>query len=61
MRKLYLGGDGPEAMTPALHAAVHTLSWRKNAVKITILIADAPPHGLEPIGDGWPDGNKYFL
>ncbi|CAF0873128.1 unnamed protein product [Rotaria sordida] len=51
------GGDGPEAMTPALHAAVHTLTWRKNAVKIAILIADAPPHGLDPMGDGWPDGD----
>ncbi|CAF3601678.1 unnamed protein product [Rotaria sp. Silwood1] len=51
------GGDGPEAMTPALHAAVHTLTWRKNAVKIAILIADAPPHGLETSGDSWPDGD----
>lgn len=45
-------------MTPALYAAVHTLSWRKNAVKIAILIADAPPHGLDPAGDSWPDGKK---
>ncbi|CAF2941946.1 unnamed protein product [Rotaria sp. Silwood2] len=51
------GGDGPEAMTPALHAAVHTLTWRKNAVKIAILIADAPPHGLDIVGDSWPDGD----
>ncbi len=58
MKKLYLGGDGPEAMAPALHAAVHTLSWRKNAVKIAILIADAPPHGLEQLGDNWPNGKK---
>jgi len=51
------GGDGPEAVAPALHAAVHTLTWRKNAVKIAILIADAPPHGLEKSGDGFPDGD----
>ncbi|CAF4384967.1 unnamed protein product [Rotaria socialis] len=51
------GGDGPEAMTPALHAAAHTLSWRTNAVKIAILIADAPPHGLDVNGDHWPNGD----
>ena len=50
------GGDGPEALTPALHAAVHDLSWRKTAVKIAVLITDAPPHGLEVMGDHWPNG-----
>ena len=44
-------------MTPALHAAVHCLSWRKNSVKIAILIADAPPHGLGAAGDSWPTGD----
>jgi hypothetical protein len=29
-------------------------------VKIAILIADAPPHGLETNGDHWPDGKKNF-
>ncbi len=61
MKKLYLGGDCPEAIAPALHAAVHTLSWRTNAVKIALLIADAPPHGLDTSGDTWPNGSKYFL
>jgi hypothetical protein len=56
----YLGGDGPEAIAPALYATVHTLSWRTNAVKIAILIADAPPHGLDTNGDHWPDGKKNF-
>jgi hypothetical protein len=59
--KLYLGGDCPEAIAPALHAAAHTLSWRKNAVKIALLIADAPPHGLQPAGDTWPNGRKSFV
>lgn len=61
LEKLYLGGDFPEAIAPALHAAVHTLSWRTNAVKIAILIADAPPHGLDTgTGDTWPNGRKIF-
>lgn len=47
-------------MTPALHASIHQLSWRKNAVKIAILIADAPPHGLDTSGDHWPNG-KYII
>ncbi|CAF0921793.1 unnamed protein product [Adineta steineri] len=53
----YGGGDGPEAVAPALHAAVYTLSWRKDAVKIALLIADAPPHGLDINGDGFPNGD----
>ena len=58
---VHLGGDGPEAVAPALHAAVHTLSWRKTAVKVALLIADAPPHGLETAGDGFPNGNDDAL
>merc|ERR1740130_885665 len=50
------GGDGPEAVTAALHDALH-LPWRPNATKISILIADAPPHGIEPRGDGFPNGD----
>jgi hypothetical protein len=50
------GGDGPEAVTAALHDALH-LPWRAAATKIAILIADAPPHGLEPSGDGFPNGD----
>ena len=52
----HLGGDGPEAVAPAPHAAVHTLKWRTNPAKIAVLIADAPPHGLDISGDGFPDG-----
>lgn len=50
------GGDGPEAVTAALADALE-LPWRPNATKIIILIADAPPHGLEPGGDGFPNGD----
>lgn len=49
------GGDGPEAVADGLHAALH-LDWRKEATKVCVLIADAPPHGLEPSGDGFPNG-----
>ena len=50
------GGDGPEAVTAALFEAL-SLPWRPNATKICVLIADAPPHGLEPTGDGFPNGD----
>jgi hypothetical protein len=50
------GGDGPEAVTAALDDA-YKLPWRPNATKIAVLIADAPPHGLEPTGDGFPNGD----
>merc|ERR1719251_466293 len=50
------GGDGPECVTEALHDAVN-LCYRKNAIKICVIIADAPPHGLGCSGDGFPNGN----
>lgn len=37
------GGDYPEAMDQALIRALGT-SWRENAVKSLLLVADAPPH-----------------
>lgn len=49
------GGDGPEAVADAYHEAVF-LPWRKEATKIALHIADAPPHGLEPHGDRHPPG-----
>ncbi|KAG5192512.1 hypothetical protein JKP88DRAFT_204275 [Tribonema minus] len=49
------GGDGPEAVCCGLHAALH-MAWRPDAVKIVVLIADAPPHGLGEHGDGFPNG-----
>lgn len=59
LQYFYIGGDIPEAIAPALEAAVNTLKWRTNAVKIAILIADAPPHGLSTTcGDHWPNGKN---
>eukprot|EP01102_Stenamoeba_stenopodia_P004511 TRINITY_DN14807_c0_g1_i1.p1 TRINITY_DN14807_c0_g1~~TRINITY_DN14807_c0_g1_i1.p1 ORF type:complete len:434 (+),score=112.66 TRINITY_DN14807_c0_g1_i1:185-1486(+) len=49
------GGDGPEAVTDGLHSALN-LAWRKEAVKVVVVIADAPPHGLEKSGDHFPRG-----
>lgn len=50
------GGDGPEAVATALDCC-ENLSWRENAAKIAILIADAPPHGIEASGDHFPNGD----
>ncbi|XP_062621871.1 uncharacterized protein LOC134283444 [Saccostrea cucullata] len=49
------GGDTPEAVADALHDVLK-LSWRENATKICVLISDAPPHGLNPSGDHFPEG-----
>lgn len=39
------GGDTPESLNEALHAALHEPSWRgDDAVKLVLLLADAPPH-----------------
>ena len=54
------GGDGPEAVTAALHESLQ-YPWRENSVKIVVLIADAPPHGLGCSGDGFPDGDPNGL
>ncbi|CAF2748459.1 unnamed protein product [Rotaria sp. Silwood2] len=54
------GGDAPEAVADALHAVLK-LSWRPEATKICILISDAPPHGLDPNGDGFPEGDPSGL
>ncbi|XP_077980029.1 uncharacterized protein LOC144435309 [Glandiceps talaboti] len=49
------GGDGPEAVADGLHKALK-LKWRPQATKVCVLIADAPPHGLDKSGDGFPKG-----
>ena len=54
------GGDGPEAVTAALNEAKN-YNWRQNSVKIVVLIADAPPHGLGCSGDGFPNGDPNGL
>ncbi len=38
------GGDTPEALNEALHEAVHGLAWRRDAVRLVVLVGDAPPH-----------------
>jgi hypothetical protein len=48
------GGDGPEAQTAALAAALD-LEWAENAIKMVVLITDAPPHGLGEAGDGFTE------
>ena len=45
------GGDLPEAVADGLHELLN-ISWFSDAVKISIFIADAPPHGLKQ-GDTW--------
>ena len=49
------GGDGPESVACALACAAN-LPYRRTATKVVIWIADAPPHGLNARGDGFPDG-----
>jgi hypothetical protein len=46
------GGDGPEAQTAALAAALD-LDWAEGAIKMVVLITNAPPHGLGGRGDGF--------
>ncbi|KIM42301.1 hypothetical protein M413DRAFT_444728 [Hebeloma cylindrosporum] len=53
------GGDGPEAQTAALAAALN-MEWAENALKMVILITDSPPHGIGEARDGFsesPDQN----
>ena len=45
------GGDFPEAMNDALTKGLG-LSWREDAIKINLLVADAPPHD-EKINATW--------
>ena len=53
------GGDGPEAVTAAMNQLLE-LDWRPNATKMAVIIADAPPHGIED-DDGFPDGDPNGL
>lgn len=39
------GGDGPEAVTAGMLAALEG-AWRPDAAKMIVLVADAPPHGI---------------
>ncbi|HQP35426.1 MAG TPA: VIT domain-containing protein [Polyangiaceae bacterium] len=49
------GGDGPEAVTDGLYDVVR-LSWRERAARVVVWVGDAPPHGVEPTNDGFPQG-----
>ena len=50
------GGDGPESIADAIFETTQ-LDWRKDSVKICVVISDAPAHGMASgNGDGFPDG-----
>ena len=49
------GGDGPESVTDGLFDLVR-LDWRPRAARVVVWVGDAPPHGVEPSGDGFPEG-----
>ncbi|RLU00657.1 vWA domain-containing protein [Ketobacter sp.] len=40
------GGDGPESVNAALHAAVNNMAWSQDeqTYKVIFLVGDAPPH-----------------
>ena len=50
------GGDAIEASEAALHEA-RERPWAKDAVKVAILITDAPPHGIGEKRDDFPNGS----
>ncbi len=56
------GGDEPEAVNEALHAAVHDLSWSndKKAVKLLFLIGDAGP-STYPNDYNWSTESKQAI
>ena len=49
------GGDGPEAQAAAMGKAL-SMPWREDAMKVVVLITDAPPHGIGEAGDHFPQG-----
>lgn len=56
------GGDGPEAVNQALHAAVSDLKWSsdKKTVKMLFLIGDAEPH-FYPGDFKWEEESKKAI
>ena len=48
------GGDGPESVTDGLYDLVR-LDFRPRAARVVVWVGDAPPHGVEPHGDGFPE------
>jgi hypothetical protein len=53
------GGDGPEALNMGLFDTVDALDWREDALRLSFLIADAPPH--MDYGDDVPYGASLKL
>jgi Ca-activated chloride channel family protein len=49
------GGDGPESVTDGLFDVVR-LEWRPSAARAVVWFGDAPPHGVDRSGDGFPEG-----
>ena len=49
------GGDTPEAMHTAMVAGLQNMDWRKDAIKVNLLVADAPPHDRH-IAETWDAG-----
>ncbi len=53
----YGGGDFPEAVCCGFYDALNKLTWSNDSVKVAILIADAPCHGLVgEYSDAFPNG-----
>ncbi|GCE28408.1 hypothetical protein KDA_38920 [Dictyobacter alpinus] len=50
------GGDAPEAVLDGIVAACRELSWRPHALRLLILVGDAPPHGVGSAGDSFAAG-----
>jgi len=48
------GGDGPEAVSTAMQVT-NRMEFLRDAAKVVVLVADAPPHGVES-SDRWPKG-----
>lgn len=46
--------DAAEAVFDGLVAASE-LVWRESALRVLVLVGDAPPHGCGAVGDAWPD------
>lgn len=46
--------DAAEAVFDGLVAASE-LVWRESALRVLVLVGDAPPHGCGAVGDVWPD------
>ncbi|KAH3766118.1 ankyrin repeat protein [Pelomyxa schiedti] len=49
------GGDYPEALEDALHV-LNDMSWNPHAIKVAVVIGDAPPHGVGDEKDAFPEG-----